>query len=66
MVRQKKITMDELKGLIAEVQISRDTTQLLEIMRDKSYAPETRLEAAEAAAPFHPVPISPIDDDEDE
>lgn len=38
--------------LIAQLQISRDTTQLLGITQDKSYPPEIWLEAAKAALPF--------------
>jgi hypothetical protein len=35
MARRRKITMDELTVLIAQHQISRDTTQLLGIIQDK-------------------------------
>ncbi len=57
MARRKKVTASRLENQIAQLQASgnlADNTQLdlmLENMRDESYSPKIRFEAAKAALP---------------
>ena len=62
---RKKVTANELKKLIAKLQASGDTTRLLEIMRDESYSPRVRFEAAKTALPFCHQPKDEISIDDD-
>ena len=65
---RKKVTANELKKLIAQLQASGDKTQLvlmLEIMTDESYSPKLRFEAAKAALPFCHQPKHEISIDDD-
>ena len=67
---RKKVTANELKKLIAQLQASGDKTQLdltLEIMRNESYSPKIRFKAAKAALPFchRPKDKEPATEDDD-
>jgi hypothetical protein len=63
MTRRKKLTRAELQAAIAQAQMTRDTTLLMEVARDPTYSAEMRMAAAKAALPLHHTPISPIDDE---
>jgi hypothetical protein len=66
MIRRKKITMSELHKMIAQLALSGDTTDVMAVARDERYPVRMRFEACKAALPFHHVPLSPIEDEEED